>query len=125
MPPPVFRVLNGLMTILFAAAAVVQFNDPDPALWIAIYGAAALCSALFLFGQCPRWMAATLSGAYTLGVLYLLAQVFGMVGFLDPTGQGMMGVTEPGREMMGLLLTAAWTGVLARWGQAPGSDPPT
>jgi len=107
------HVLNGIMTVLFAAAAVVQYNDPDPLLWIAIYGAAALCCALFLFGCLPRLLAVGLSGAYALGALYLLARVVGASGFLAPTGQEMIGVTEPGREMVGLLLTAGWTGVLA------------
>lgn len=124
MTHTVFRVLNGLMMILFATAAAVQYNDSDPALWMAIYGAAALCCALFLVGQGPRWVAATLSGAYALGGLYLLARVFGLTGFLDPTGQEMMGVTEPGREMVGLLLTAGWTGALALWGSQPETNDP-
>lgn len=106
--------------ILFAAAAAVQYNDPDPALWMAAYGAAAVCCALFWVGWRTRTLAAVLSGAYALGALYLLTRVFGMTGFLDPTGQEMIGVTEPGREMVGLLLTAGWTGLLAL--QEPAED---
>lgn len=108
-----FHVLNGVMMILFAAAAVVQYNDTDPALWVTIYGVAAFGCALSLAGRLPRRLAGFLSGAYALGALYLLVRVVGATGFLDPTGQEMIGVTEPGREMVGLLLTAGWTGVLA------------
>lgn len=122
MKHAVLRVLNGIMMILFAAAAAVQYNDPDPALWMGVYGATAVCCALFLVGWGARLLAAVLSGAYALGVLYLLTRVFGMAGFLDPTGQEMIGVTELGREMVGLLLAAGWTGVLALWGAQPESN---
>lgn len=64
------------MKNLFGAAAV-QYNDPDPALWMAVYGVVALCSAL-----------------------YVLGQVLTSVGFFDPTDQEMLGVTEAGREGM-------------------------
>lgn len=114
------NVVNGLMMVLFAVAAIVQYNDADPGLWMTAYGAAAVCCAFFLIGRCPRWVAALLSGVYALGVLYLLAQVLGARGFMDPTGQEMLGVTEPGREMMGILLAAGWTGVLAS--QKPTTD---
>lgn len=115
------RVLNGLMTVLFASAAVVQYNDPEPALWMAIYGSAALCCALYLGGWLPVWAPTLLSALYALGALYLSAQVFGGVGFFDPTGQEMIGVREQGREMMGLLFTAGWTAVLAVQGRRRGS----
>lgn len=36
-----FRVLSGLMAGLFALAVAVQYNDPDPGRWMALYGAAA------------------------------------------------------------------------------------
>jgi hypothetical protein len=80
------HVLNGIVTVLLAAAALVQYNDPDPLLWIAIYGAAALCCALFLFGCLPRLLAVGLSGAYALGALYLLVRVVRASGFLASTG---------------------------------------
>ncbi|MFB6273698.1 MAG: transmembrane 220 family protein [Salinibacter sp.] len=107
------RVLNGLMMVLFATAAIVQYNDPDPVLWMTIYGSAALCTAFFLGGRLPFWVPTLLSVLYGTGALYLSAQVFGGVGFFDPTGQEMIGVKEPGREMLGLLFTAGWTAALA------------
>ena len=107
------RLLNGLMMVLFAAAAVVQYNDPDPALWMAIYGSAAFCCALDLGGRLPLWAPTLLSAIYAVGAIYLSTQVFGGMGFFDPTGQEMIGVKELGREMLGLLLTAGWTALLA------------
>jgi transmembrane protein TMEM220 len=40
------RFLDLTMALLFAFAAALQFNDPDPIRWIAIYGAACVLSLL-------------------------------------------------------------------------------
>jgi len=106
------HIVNGLMMVLFAMAAVVQFNDPDPALWVGLYGLAALAAALFMAGRLPRWAAATLTGGYALGGLVMLLPILGTEAFYDTTGQEMMGLMETSREMMGLLIMAGWTGFL-------------
>lgn len=107
------QTLNGLMLVLFATGAVVQYNDPDPVLWMGVYGAGALCCGLFLAGQLPTLLSGGVAGLCLLGALYLLVQIlFGPVGFLDPTGQEMMGLVEETREMFGFLITASWTGFL-------------
>ncbi len=50
----VFRVVGALMTVLLAVAVAVQYNDPDPIPWMAIYGAAAALSALAVVrGRAP------------------------------------------------------------------------
>jgi Transmembrane family 220, helix len=36
----VYRVINWVMAVLFLFAAVVQYNDPDPVRWMAMYLAA-------------------------------------------------------------------------------------
>ena len=113
MRPSFARVLSVLLTVLFAAAAAVQYNDPDPVLWTAIYGSVALCGALTLVDWLPFWVPTLLSAAYVIGALYLLVQVVGGVGFVDPTGQEMVGVTESGREMLGLLFSAGGGAVFA------------
>lgn len=106
------HIVNGLMLVLFATAAIVQYNDPDPALWVGVYGVAALACALFMAGRLPTWLATVLTGGYVLGGLYLLLPILGPEAFYDTTGREMMGVMETGREMMGLLIMAAWTGFL-------------
>ena len=40
------KVLNIMFAILFAVAAVLQYNDPDPYVWIPIYAFAAIICAL-------------------------------------------------------------------------------
>ena len=49
-----WRGINGVVTSIFLLFAVVQYNDPDPVRWMAIYLAAALCCALELTGRL-RW----------------------------------------------------------------------
>ncbi len=107
-----FHVVNGLMLVLFATAAVVQLNDPDPALWVGLYGAAALACVLFMAGWLPRWGAAVLAGGYALGGLAMLLPILGPEAFYDTTGQEMMGLMETSREMIGLLIMAGWAGFL-------------
>lgn len=108
------HVVNGLLLVLFAVAAAVQYNDPDPVTWMAIYGAGALCCALFLVGRLPWALSALVSAGCLLGALVLLAQiVFGPFPFFDETGREMMGLMEETREMFGFLITALWTGFLA------------
>jgi len=108
-----FQVLNAIMLLLFAAAAVVQYNDPDPALWMTVYGIGAVCCALFAAGRLPVLLSRSVAILCLLGALYRLAVIlFGPLPFLDATGQAMMGLVEETRELLGFLLTAVWTGAL-------------
>lgn len=42
------RLTTISLTLLFIYALAVQYNDPDPALWVAIYGLAAAAGLLSL-----------------------------------------------------------------------------
>ena len=44
----VMKVFNIIFIVLFIVAAVLQYNDPDPYLWIPIYGYAAILCFLAL-----------------------------------------------------------------------------
>jgi hypothetical protein len=41
------------MTGVFVLSAALQWNDPDPAYWIAVYGASAILAARAAQGQLP------------------------------------------------------------------------
>lgn len=55
---PLARLAGAVLAALFAYAAALQYNDPDPAPWIAIYAAAAVVSVLFAAGRNPSVLAA-------------------------------------------------------------------
>jgi hypothetical protein len=48
------KAVNLFLALMFIAFAVVQFNDPDPLVWIAIYGGMAVICVLAAFRYYPR-----------------------------------------------------------------------
>jgi hypothetical protein len=102
------------MAILFLFAVAVQYNDPDPLRWMAIYGLAALACGLWLARRLPRWMPAVV-GISALGWAATLAPgVVGRVSIGDLFESYAMksAPVEEAREMGGLLIVAAWMAVL-------------
>ena len=112
----VFRILNGIMVLLFAVAVAVQYNDPDPIRWMAIYGAACLLSGwAALRGAVPFAMpivVAVIALAWSLDVGYGVA---GLVAFSDMFQSWEMKspTIEEAREASGLMITCVWMAVLA------------
>jgi hypothetical protein len=112
---PVFRVLNGAMAALFAFAAAVQYNDPDPLRWMALYLAAAAACVLAVLGRLPRWLPIVVGIAALAWAATLAPHVLGRVGLGEMVEAWEMKDVrvEEGREMYGLLIVAAWMAVLA------------
>lgn len=48
------KILNSILALMFLTFAFVQVNDPDPALWILIYGAMATLAIMAIFQYHPR-----------------------------------------------------------------------
>ena len=102
------------MAALFAFAAAVQYNDPDPLRWMAIYGLAMLACGLALAGRLS-WLPPALLGLIALiwagtlapGVVgrVSVGELFQSYGMLSPA-------VEEGREMGGLLIVAVWMALL-------------
>ena len=109
-----FRVANWVMTAAFLFSVAVQYNDPDPVQWMLIYGLAALACVLRLDGRL-RWYLPAAVGATALGWAVSLApDVIGKTSFGDMFQSFHMinTIVEEAREMGGLLIVAAWMGVL-------------
>lgn len=71
------RFFNIIFTILFVIAAALQYNDPDPWLWMPIYLYGAIfCFLAFKQKYYPR--------AYLIGILVYLA--YGIVLFFGKNG---------------------------------------
>lgn len=49
------KLINAFFAVIFLFSAGLQFNDPDPALWISIYGYGALACAL-AFAEKDNWI---------------------------------------------------------------------
>jgi hypothetical protein len=109
-----FQILNALMLLMFVFSVVVQYNDPDPAVWMTIYGSAALaCIAVMLKRDIWIFPAAVFVLA-TVWAATISPHVLGKVPFLEMFSAWEMkdvGVEES-REMYGLLIVAIWMAVL-------------
>ena len=89
---------------LFALAAVVQINDPDPLQWIAVYaGAMAMC-ALFAMDEMSPTLGFVFSGACLIGSLVLFMRALERTAW-----QWDEGVNEP----VGLFVIFLWISTLA------------
>lgn len=105
------RIAAGAMTALFLVSAVVQWNDPDPIYWIAIYGAAAILSARAAQGQLPLvpnalalLTFAALAARALPDLLAAREQAFTHWHMLSPSD-------EVAREAGGLMICALWSAV--------------
>lgn len=109
----ILRVAAGAFALLFVFAALVQLNDPDPVMWVALYGLVAVASGRVAAGHSL--------GVATFGLLAVLVVVFALwaPSLRHFSGEslhsfGMSGAREEEevREAIGLGLALAWTGLL-------------
>ena len=120
MPPQqtktVHKVTNVIFLVAFLLAAGVQFNDPDPMAWVAIYGVAAGFCVLEILGRAPLVGTAVVAVTALLWSLSLVPFVLGhppvWAEVFSDTRMMSAGVEET-REALGLLLVALWMGYLA------------
>jgi hypothetical protein len=105
--------LNILFALMFLFSVIVQYNDPDPLLWMCIYGAAALACVLAL-RRTRSWL---LPAAVALLALVWAATLAPHVGGVRPADmfaefEMQDEAIELAREMFGLLIVAGWMLVL-------------
>ena len=103
---------------MFTFSVIVQYNDPDPLTWMAIYGAAAIACALSLMGRLPWWFAVAVGIVALPWAATIAPRVIGQVRFLDMFAEFEMKDlrVEESREMYGLVLVAGWMAVLGHRG---------
>ena len=109
------RAFNRLMCVLFLLSVVVQWNDPDPLRWVAIYGAAFVVSTIVaLRGRVP--IAAPLAVmvvALTWALMSLGAgPAADAYSHMFDAWEMKSAPVEEAREASGLLIVAAWMFVL-------------
>lgn len=104
------RIVNFLLAILFLVFAFVQVNDPDPVLWILIYGIMAAFSVMAIFEFYPKKF---MIGVLVLYVLYSFVYLPGLAEWLRQDNKAALFdnvakmenlYIEESREFLGLLI---------------------
>lgn len=83
-------------------SAALQYNDPDPLLWMIIYGTTAIVSFAFAMGKIPYSVPLVLGILFIVGFFYVFPETF--EGF--EIGAGDIKNIEEGREAFGLMILA-------------------
>lgn len=115
-------VLDLMFAGLFVVAAALQYNDPDPVRWMALYGGAAVSTVLALHTR-RGWLLA--------GAVGLVAAVWGGLLWVEVIGRVIPsdlwrkmsekgGAVEELREAGGLTIVCTWLSVssLVGWRRA-------
>jgi Transmembrane family 220, helix len=104
------KYLNIFFAIMFLAFAALQVNDPDPILWILIYGVMAVVSVMAIFDYYNRWLMAALTLFY---LIYLAILFPGVSEWLQQDDKSVLfddvmkmqfPYIEESREFLGLLI---------------------
>lgn len=120
-----WRIADIVLLLMFTASVIVQFNDPDPFVWMAMWGAAALATGLALAGRSRWWIPAAVGVIALVWAATIAPRVVGQVPFKDMFGAFEMKSTgiEESREMYGLLMIAGWMLVLTIRARRGGVQP--
>ena len=112
------RLVSLGLAVLLAGFAVVQHNDPDPLLWIGLYGAGSALLVLAAAGWCRRWAVLGLLTAYAVvGATVLPGFVEWVLHHPVSDLTAPMSAARPhietSRELVGLVIAAVC--VAAAW----------
>jgi hypothetical protein len=104
------RILNFILGIMFLSFAFLQLNDPDPVIWILIYGVMSVYCMMAMFRFYPQKF---LIGTLAIYVLYSLLFVKGVIAWLksdnpselfDEVMKMRHWYIEESREFLGLMI---------------------
>jgi mannose/fructose/N-acetylgalactosamine-specific phosphotransferase system component IIC len=102
--------------LLFVLFAAFQLNDPDPGLWVTIYGIAAVASYMAWHKRLSWWVFAVLAVGYFVGALAQWPPEYHGIFFGEMQMRDMN--IEMARESLGLAISGAvmalFTGLLRR-----------
>jgi hypothetical protein len=109
------RVANFVFAALFSFSVVVQYNDPDPMVWMAIYGAALGACLAWERRRLPRGVAWAIVAVASAWAIVSLLGTHLQVPFFQALSDWKMhaGGSEELRETLGLVLVAGWVSALA------------
>lgn len=107
-----WRILNGLMLALFVFAAALQYNDPEPVRWMAIYLAAALPCWFVVSDRSslvplPAAVVGAISAVWALVYVARGVPTVSPLHMFDEWEMKNQQVLET-RELFGLAIVAVW-----------------
>lgn len=110
-----FNVFNIIFLTAFLLSALVQYNDPDPIPWLAIYLTSAVMCLALLLKRPLRWLPALLLVVSLVWIGTLLPAITGKVTPAEIFESISMKTraVEEAREIGGLAVVALWAGYLA------------
>lgn len=115
------RVANGVFALLFMFSVAVQYNDPDPARWVVIYGLGALACVAWERRVASRARLVVPAVATAWAVAWSQTIHLGVPAWTALTDWKMHAAgSEELRETCGLGLVAGWTLLLAARPRSPG-----
>lgn len=95
---------------MFMAFAALQVNDPDPVLWILIYGVMAVVSVMAIFDYYNRWLMIILTSLF---IVYMVILFPGVAEWFRQDDKSVLfddvmkmqyPYIEESREFLGLLI---------------------
>ncbi|MBK9175222.1 MAG: transmembrane 220 family protein [Flavobacteriales bacterium] len=114
------KALNITLAILFLLFAAVQFNDPDPLVWMFVYGAVGTLCLLAALNGHFKWFTAAMAAVVLIWMLMLLPGIVSWVRMGMPPIVGAMKAEAPHievvREFLGLFI--ALLALVHLWRQA-------
>jgi hypothetical protein len=108
------RAGSFVMTAVFVYAAALQYNDPDPIRWAAMYLSAAAACVLFIVTRLSWYVAGVIALIALVWAGAIAPGVVGQVSLLQmfDTWKMTNAAVEEAREMFGLLIVVGWMAVL-------------
>lgn len=108
--PTWFRGLSYVMAALLFVCVALQYNDPDPIRWMAIYGAGAIVSVVLPSRRAVATVAIVLGVATAVWAGALVLEVWDKIELSDLKDKMSEkgGAVEVGREAGGLGIQAVW-----------------
>ncbi len=110
------KIIHGIAAGLFLTSAVLQFNDPDPLVWIVYYAFGGIVATLLATGRRVSHGVAAFAGG---GAILLLIALPGVIEFAtnDDGNTLMQGMSkeynyiEETREFGGALIALVWSAI--------------
>jgi hypothetical protein len=106
------KIINIIFIVLFLFFAALQYNDPDPYVWMPIYLYAALLCLLFTMNKYKVWYYIAGLLVYGTYAIYLFFDKDGVLGWIqNHNAESLVQSMEPGkpwieetREFFGLVI---------------------